>query len=57
MLRLRGELFTCCVIVRLEIQLDTLFGSTYERARVFLLLRLRRRTRFFLHLALILSAG
>ncbi len=27
---------------------------TYLRARVFLLLRLRRRTRFFLHLALIL---
>jgi hypothetical protein len=27
-----------------------------DLARVFLLLRLRRRTRFFLHLALILSA-
>jgi len=32
-------------------------GGTYERALTFLLLRLRRRTRFFLHLALILSAG
>lgn len=31
--------------------------SAYERALVFLLLRLRRRTRFFLHLALILSAN
>ena len=31
--------------------------DTYERALVFLLLRLRRRTRFFLHLALILSAS
>ena len=30
---------------------------TYERALVFLLLRLRRLTRFFLHLALILSAS
>ena len=31
-------------------------GETYDLALVFLLLRLRRRTRFFLHLALILSA-
>lgn len=29
--------------------------NTYERALIFLLLRLRRRTRFFLHLALILN--
>ena len=29
--------------------------ATYERALIFLLLRLRRRTRFFLHLALILN--
>lgn len=29
-------------------------GATYDLALIFLLLRLRRRTRFFLHLALIL---
>ena len=29
-------------------------GTTYDLALIFLLLRLRRRTRFFLHLALIL---
>jgi hypothetical protein len=32
-------------------------GGAYDLALVFLLLRLRRRTRFFLHLALILSAS
>lgn len=31
------------------------YQVTYERALIFLLLRLRRRTRFFLHLALILN--
>ena len=31
-------------------------SKTYERALIFLLLRLRRRTRFFLHLALILTS-
>lgn len=36
-------------------QLDTQAQRTYDRARIFLLLRLRRRTRFFLHLALILN--
>lgn len=30
-------------------------NGTYERALIFLLLRLRRRTRFFLHLALIVN--
>ena len=30
-------------------------GVYLERALIFLLLRLRRRTRFFLHLALILN--
>lgn len=30
-------------------------GDTYDRALTFLLLRLRRRTRFFLHLALIFA--
>lgn len=29
--------------------------ATYDRALIFLLLRLRRRTRFFLHLALIVN--
>jgi hypothetical protein len=57
LLRLRGETFICW-----KHWLDSDTGSgdvvrTYERALVFLLLRLRRRTRFFLHLALILSAG
>lgn len=32
-------------------------GATYDLALIFLLLRLRRRTRFFLHLALILIDG
>jgi hypothetical protein len=30
-------------------------GETYDLALIFLLLRLRRRTRFFLHFALILT--
>lgn len=30
--------------------------ETYDLARIFLLLRLRRRTRFFLHLALIFDS-
>lgn len=33
----------------------TLSAKTYERALVFLLLRLRRLTRFFLHFALIVE--
>ncbi len=32
---------------------DVIHVKTYDLARVFLLLRLRRRTRFFLHFALI----
>ena len=58
LLRLRGETFICWK--HLLDSDDTGSGDvvrTYERALVFLLLRLRRRTRFFLHLALILSAG
>ena len=58
LLRLRGETFICWE--HLLDPVDTGSGDvvrTYERALVFLLLRLRRRTRFFLHLALILSAG
>jgi hypothetical protein len=53
---LRGETFICCTVVRIEKACDDGIEGTYERALVFLLLRLRRRTRFFLHLALILSA-
>jgi len=57
LLRLRGETFICWEHL---LDSDDTGGDvvrTYERALVFLLLRLRRRTRFFLHLALILSAG
>lgn len=54
---MRGETFICWEHL---LDSDDTGGDvvrTYERALVFLLLRLRRRTRFFLHLALILSAG
>jgi len=37
-------------------QASTMHWVTYDLALVFLLLRFRRRVRFFLHLALILAA-
>lgn len=57
LLRLRGETFICWEHLLDSNDTGGDVVRTYERALVFLLLRLRRRTRFFLHLALILSAG
>jgi hypothetical protein len=54
-LRLWGETFICWRVVSWS-WIACTCGLTYERALVFLLLRLSLRTRFFLHLALILSA-
>lgn len=51
-----GESFICCDVVSIVKLRIGLLGVTYERALVFLLLRLSLLTRFFLHLALILSA-
>jgi hypothetical protein len=47
--------FTCCMKGQNKVRTKEQMQSTYERALIFLLLRLRRRTRFFLHLALILN--
>lgn len=49
------EKFTCCREELDQYGLPSVLidAMTYDRARVFLLLRLRRRTRFFLHFALI----
>ena len=54
---MRGETFICWEHLLDSNDTGGDVVRTYERALVFLLLRLRRRTRFFLHLALILSAG
>lgn len=51
------DAFICCAAVSIDANNGEVakLGATYERALIFLLLRLRRRTRFFLHLALILN--
>lgn len=41
----------------LGIEVQEVPGATHDLALIFLLLRLRRRTRFFLHLALIFVDG
>lgn len=55
MLLLGGESFICWEAVSTFVG-NCGIASTHDLALVFLLLRLRRRTLFFLHLALILSA-
>lgn len=50
------ELFTCCGgVSRRSWGVILARQKTYDLALIFLLLRLRRRTRFFLHLALIVN--
>lgn len=57
----RGESFISCedklVPMYLTIEVQEVPGGTHDLALIFLLLRLRRRTRFFLHLALIFVDG
>lgn len=54
--RVLRDVFICYEVVSYVADGDIAkLMCTYERALIFLLLRLRRRTRFFLHLALILN--
>lgn len=50
-----SRLFAVAVVSIARVQALVMQWVTYDLALVFLLLRLRRRVRFFLHLALILG--
>ncbi|KAL5362758.1 hypothetical protein BJX96DRAFT_154564 [Aspergillus floccosus] len=57
-LRWRGESFICCGFVSRVLRAwGMIWNVAHLLARIFLLLRFRRRTRFFLHLALIFVDG